>query len=124
KAKNLYPSLTAPSFNQHGGNITNNFTLSMTAPAGGIYYTIDGSDPRLPGGAVSAAAKVYSAPITLSEHSTIKARAIHSGSWSAMNEADFTIVHDFTELLVSELMYHPPDVLDTVGDEFEFIELK
>jgi hypothetical protein len=46
-----------PVFNQDGGRIQPGFQLSMVAPAGTVYYTLDGSDPRLPGGAVSPTAQ-------------------------------------------------------------------
>ncbi|MFT4548999.1 MAG: hypothetical protein ACI9MB_002969, partial [Verrucomicrobiales bacterium] len=42
----FYPSVVAPAFNQHGGSVPPGFELSVTAPAGTIYYTLDGSDPR------------------------------------------------------------------------------
>ncbi len=50
----LYPYIEAPSFyinglNQHGGYINSGDSLMMTAPEGIIYYTLDGSEPRLPG---------------------------------------------------------------------------
>jgi hypothetical protein len=48
----------APAFNRHGGRIEAGFELQMGAPAGTVYYTLDGSDPRLTGGAVSPAARV------------------------------------------------------------------
>ena len=41
----LYPSVAAPSFNQHGGAIANGFQLVVQAP-GPVYVTLDGSDPR------------------------------------------------------------------------------
>jgi len=44
----LYFSGHAPVFNQHGGRIPDGFNLTMTTPRGTIYYTFDGSDPRLP----------------------------------------------------------------------------
>ncbi|MCK4342303.1 MAG: lamin tail domain-containing protein [Phycisphaerae bacterium] len=49
----LYPFVEAPVFYingsyQHGGEIQPGDALSMTAPAGTIWYTLDGSDPRLP----------------------------------------------------------------------------
>ena len=49
----LYPYIDPPVFNingrpQHGGQIPSTHVLSMTASAGTIYYTTDGSDPRLP----------------------------------------------------------------------------
>ncbi len=59
-AAGLYPSLGAPFFNQHGGSIEEGFLLTMHAQQGTIYYTTDGTDPRLPGGAVSPSAVEYS----------------------------------------------------------------
>jgi hypothetical protein len=52
-AKGWFPTVVAPSFSQYGGNVTNGFQFTMSAPAGIIYYTRDGSDPRLRGGGVS-----------------------------------------------------------------------
>ena len=50
----LYPDVDAPVFHingsyQHGGEISEDDLLSMTAPAGTIWYTLDGSDPRSSG---------------------------------------------------------------------------
>ncbi len=50
---NLYPNTDAATFNQHGGSVPTNFNLTMSAPAGSIYYTLDGTDPRTPGGGAS-----------------------------------------------------------------------
>ncbi len=46
----LYPNVDAPSFNQHGGLISSGFDLQMTNEngSGTLYYTLDGSDPRIP----------------------------------------------------------------------------
>ncbi|MCZ6793074.1 MAG: lamin tail domain-containing protein [Planctomycetota bacterium] len=57
RAAGLYPSVDAPDFNQHGGRIEPGFELEMRATSGTIHYTLDGSDPRLRGGAVSPAAR-------------------------------------------------------------------
>lgn len=51
RSMDLYPTLDAPTFlinevYQHGGHIEANQTLSMTASAPSILYTLDGSDPR------------------------------------------------------------------------------
>ncbi len=48
----LYPDVAAPVFHingsyKHGGQILPNNRFSMTATTGTIYYTVDGSDPRL-----------------------------------------------------------------------------
>lgn len=56
--RGLYPSLQAPQMNQWGGIVTNGFTVLFAGTGGTIYYTLDGSDPRLPGGAVAPGALV------------------------------------------------------------------
>ena len=47
---NWLPKISAPGFNQYGGYVSNDFDLRMSNPngAGQIYYTTDGTDPRLP----------------------------------------------------------------------------
>jgi len=49
----MYPSIGAPEFlEQFGGKINPGFVLHLTNPSGvgTIYYSLDGTDPRLPGG--------------------------------------------------------------------------
>ena len=53
KNKGWYPNVDAPEFKvngsfQHGGYVLPTDSISITSPAGAIYYTLDGSDPRLP----------------------------------------------------------------------------
>ena len=48
----FYPSTDAPVYNQHGGSVPSGFNLTMSNGGGAIYYSTDGSDPRLPGGNV------------------------------------------------------------------------
>ncbi len=43
----MYPNLDAPAFHQHGGNLAPGTPLRITAPQGTIYYTVDGTDPRV-----------------------------------------------------------------------------
>ncbi|MEN8865945.1 MAG: lamin tail domain-containing protein [Akkermansiaceae bacterium] len=52
----MYPDILAPALSQHGGSIPAGGGVTMTTNTTAIYYTIDGSDPRLPGGAVSPTA--------------------------------------------------------------------
>ena len=56
--------------------------VGLAAPIGKIYYTIDGTDPRLAGGAVSSKATLYFAPLRLDENAKLLARARHEGRWS------------------------------------------
>ncbi|HEV8542937.1 MAG TPA: lamin tail domain-containing protein [Verrucomicrobiae bacterium] len=124
KAAGLYPSVAAPAFTQRGGNVNPGFSLTISAPAGTIYYTLDGSDPRLMGGSVSAKALTYSGRITLNANATVSARALSGGTWSAMEQGNFTIIRTFKELMITELMYHPPDLGTINSDDLEFIEFK
>lgn len=117
----LYPNLNAPTFNQHGGAVPPGFQLTMTAPNGVIYFTTDGSDPRVPvSGAISPTATHYTAPITLSGGLTqVKARVLSGATWSALSEAVFVESQDLTDLHVTEVMYNPIG-----GNGYEFLELK
>ncbi|MBT5708513.1 MAG: hypothetical protein HOI66_19525, partial [Verrucomicrobia bacterium] len=44
------PALAPPTFNQHGGNVPFNFKVAIQKQDNGtIYFTTDGTDPRVPG---------------------------------------------------------------------------
>ena len=123
----LYPSHSAPVFSPHGGRLPGDgqaLDVSLATDLGNIYYTLDGTDPRLPGGNTSPAAVRYQEPLQLSGTTVLKARALRRGNWSALNEAVFAA--DTADLRVTELMYHPrgqdgDSSFD--ADDFEYIEL-
>jgi len=119
--RDWYPDVEAPIFNQHGGRVDAGFELTMTNPEGDgeIYYTLDGTDPRLWGGALLPAAIEYDDnPVILYESTLVKARVMDNGDWSALTEAVFAIGPVKENLRITEIMYHPPD------PNHEFIELK
>jgi len=125
KAAGVYPNVVAPAFNQHGGQVVDGFQLTMTAPAGVIYYTLDGSDPRLTGGGLSPTAVPYSGAVTFHQNMTAKARALNGGVWSALDQADFLI--DIPQVRITELMYHPQDPplgSPYTEDDFEYVEIQ
>jgi hypothetical protein len=47
----LFPLTDAPTFSPHGGQVAADTPVTLASAADAIYYTLDGSDPRLPGGA-------------------------------------------------------------------------
>jgi hypothetical protein len=122
-------------------------TSSDLAGVAKIYYTLDGSDPRAPGGAVAGTAVEYTGPVTIPGHTVLKARLFKSdepgfdysnlttrmSQWSGL--LDTYYFGDATpaaagNLAVSELMYHPADPTPaeitagfTDSDQFEYIEL-
>jgi hypothetical protein len=67
------------------------FDLSLSggkfqASGSRIYYTLDGTDPRQTGGAVSQSAILYDGvPFSLAESGDVTARSLEGGSWSAIN---------------------------------------
>jgi hypothetical protein len=63
KADGLYPTVPAPLFTSYGGQVQAGAPLRLSQPAGAngtIYYTTDGTDPRLRGGAVAPGAQIFS----------------------------------------------------------------
>jgi len=127
RAGNLYPSLGAPSFNQFGGSVPAGFALIITHTngSGSIYFTLDGSDPRVYGsGAIAPAAQIFSAPVTLNQPTRVRARVRSGTSWSALVEATFAPPQDLSKLALTELMYNPPGFGSFPGSDLEFLELK
>lgn len=53
RSEGYYPDIIAPHFSQFGGSLLPDEDLIMSTDAEAIYYTLDGSDPRLPGGAIN-----------------------------------------------------------------------
>ncbi|NQT86529.1 lamin tail domain-containing protein, partial [bacterium] len=122
----LYPGIVAPTFNQHGGSITPGFGLTMTAPAGTIYYTLDGTDPRAWGGGIAPGAMEYTGAVILDESTQARARVWDGAGWSALNQAVF-LDNVPIPLRVTELMYHPADpglASPYTELDFEFIEVR
>jgi Lamin Tail Domain/Chitobiase/beta-hexosaminidase C-terminal domain/CotH kinase protein len=131
----LYPTLNAPEFRNGpggaligSGQVTPGLALAMALPvaesgttsAGTIYYTTDGTDPRvIYSGAVSSNAQTYSGvTIPINGATTVKARILNGGTWSALNEAAFTTDSALPAIRITELMYNP-----SAGAELEFVEI-
>ena len=126
RSAGLYPALAAPKLSQFGGTVLPGFTLTLshTNAAGQIYFTVNGSDPRLIGGAISASAQIYSGPIPINGNTFLRARVKNSTNWSAVVEAPFTTSDYFHDLVISEIMYNPLGGVGLNGDDYEFIELR
>lgn len=92
EADGLATSFSAPSFNQHGGEVSIGFNLTMTASPGTIYFTTDGqTDPREIGGAADPSASQYVGPLTINSDTTVMARLrTAGGDWSGLVQATFT----------------------------------
>jgi hypothetical protein len=128
----LYPRTTnAPTFSTYGGTFASATSVTISKPAGQagtIYYTIDGSDPRLATGLINPAATsiASSANVSIPTSRRIKARILNGTEWSALVNPAF-IIGGAPALRVSEIMYHPappPAGSPYTADDFEYIELR
>ncbi len=135
RAIGLYPDVIAPSFHvngahQHGGTISPGDVLTIDAPAGSVYCTTDGSDPRPLGGGAPDPADAYAGALLLDAGTHVKSRVYLNGEWSALNEATF-YVDLAPHIRITEIMYNPSEATDdeiaagfTDKELFEFIEVR
>ena len=125
-----------PQYNQDGGTAPPGFVVTLSAPPGEVYYTIDGSDPRAPGGAPAASASLYTGGVTINSTTRFRARTRNTAftrfTWSGENDVTFNLNQPAGSgtLAITEINYNPyartaeeinAGYLD--DDVFEFIEL-
>ncbi len=105
QAAGFYPNLHAPTLNQQGGEVRSGFQVLFTGPSQGtIVYTVDGSDPRLPGGGVAPGGKIGRASVpgdavssetgallVIDRNTVLRCRARDGSQWSALNESFFQV---------------------------------
>ena len=108
------------------------FSMSESSGVGLMYYTLDGSDPRVTWesntggipqtpGAVSHTAIQYQGDILPFDQTTqVRARALNSthpnGPWSGLTEAFFTPGPISANLRLTEFMYHPAEADESLGE--------
>lgn len=119
----LWPTLAAPDLEPRGGVLVSGQRVDLgTPPQGGaIYFTLDGTDPREAGSGIPRGT-LYQNPISLSQSTWVKARAYSGGQWSPLSEALFTPERR-ARVVVTEVMYNPPDWQGWAHTALEFIEL-
>jgi hypothetical protein len=138
--------LSAPVFSRAPGPAPLDSVLTISANtrelSSTVYYTLDGTDPRLPGGAVNPAAfsSLTNATVKLAANARVFARnynAAHqnltgpsenpplSSPWSGPTIGTFVVATP--PLRVTELMFNPappPPGSTNNNDSFEFVELQ
>ena len=87
----LIPDLEPARLGKRGGVVNPGFELEMSAKRGELYYTLDGSDPRLIGGGVSPVAEKYSRSVRISKTSVVKVRVLFKEEWSAIDVLPFEV---------------------------------
>lgn len=140
KDEDLYPTLAAPdlivdhdTINSDTYSFSGTIEMKISNPnsSGGVIYTLNGSDPRLPGGSLNdyAIDGGSIASISITSSTKIMARVKDGDNWGPLKQVCFSFSdEDFSNLKVTELQYHPSaeiTLTDTTDDKsFEFIEFK
>ena len=65
--------------------------LALKSAVGKVYFTLDGTDPRLPGGAVSPSARGFDQPLSVTNTLRIFARTQKENRWSSPFKTRVTI---------------------------------
>lgn len=136
--------LARPTLSLSGGPVNSGQTITLapaTKPNSRVLYTLNGTDPRLPGGAISPAALSNNGPVVLTVTTNIR---VFARSWNPTHQnltgsrnppisspwSGPAIESYYTSLpavRVTEIMFHPPDPPagnTNDADNFEFIELQ
>lgn len=143
--------LRRPVLSSAGGLVPTGYVVTVTVPnakPGTVtYYTLDGTDPRLPGGAIASGVLSNTAPfnVTITQNTRLFARNRNpdhsnvtnasliaiggnppiSTPWSGTAIATYVVATP--PLRISEIMYHPPGlgVVNDTNDpgNFEYLEL-
>jgi len=106
----------------HGLNATatsSDFLISTELVAYEIIEDDSSSDDDISPGIIE-----YTSPVTLTESTHIKARVLDGSTWSALNEATYSVGPVADNLRITEIMYHPQNdpneefvELTNIGDE-------
>jgi hypothetical protein len=121
----LWPTVAAPVFSHSGGQVAPGLTLVISNPnpdgRGSIYYTLDGADPRAPGG--QPVGTLFTGPISITRTTVVKARIWDGQEWSPLAEASFVVAAP-VGLVISEIAYEPTPFQGIDGGLFEFVEIQ
>lgn len=136
----LWGDVPVPTFSPAGGAVDAGTSVTISIPSTArtsIYYTTDGSDPRLSGGDHSPEAILVDpeSAIVIEATSMIRARSrtktVFTTSWGALSESTFRIglsPAGTSNFLISELMVDPESpsdeekASDYSSSNFEYIE--
>lgn len=122
-----------PTFSMPTGRVDAGQGITISAQNGDVYFTLDGTDPRLPDGSIDPNAIRFTTPLTIDSRTTITTRGFNNGEWSAIDTVYYYIdaaPATAGALVISELNFNPHDPIVVLGEpedadnnDFEFVEL-
>jgi hypothetical protein len=131
-ANRLFPQVMPPVIQSEDMPLSKVKKISLVNPnlaEGDIYFTVDGSDPRMTGGGVHG--RKYAGAIQVDKNTQIKARfkSKNTGEWSALAEEMYLLdALAGEELIITEIMYDPdngyPEFIELMNNGEEPVFLK
>ena len=136
----LWGDVPVPAFSPAGGAVVEGSEVTISipeTPRTSVYYTTDGSDPRLLGGDLNPEAILLDPDVgfVVESTSTVRARSrmktVFTTTWGAVSESTYRVglEHaDSSNFLISELLVDPESAseeektLDFSTSNFEYIE--
>jgi len=122
-----------PGFSPAQGIVPFGSTVSLNNPYGNgvIYYTTDGTDPRLPGGGFSPSATPYTGAIPITGPTEITARIYVNGRWGnriespwgAVCKQRYQLPQNYSGIVINEIMYHPGTACGAFTPELDYVEI-
>ena len=103
--------LAPPRWDTQPGPVPEDGFVRFQSDGNDLYVTMDGTDPRLPGGGVAPSAQALSsrrAVVEVDQPLRLMARSYDNGRWSGLLEGYF-VLPEPASLILSEIMYHPSD---------------
>ncbi|MEN8156089.1 MAG: CotH kinase family protein [Bacteroidota bacterium] len=137
----LWSDLEAPELSREGNPLYDK-TVTTDGPTtllvknpnatGTLFYTTDGSDPRMLGGSIAPSAYTVQESqieLTFPSSALLRTRIFYQGDWSPIREINLLAANeDYTNLVITEVHYHPEDMLfqgdSLFSKDLEFVEFK
>jgi len=127
-----YPDVAPPLFNS--GPVTLAVTRLTVAPGfplrvdragsnGTVYCTIDGTDPRAPGGAPRGIAVGAGITLPVTASLEVQARTLHNGEWSALHSLVLDVVASLPIEIHEFMAENDSGARDEFGEREDWIEI-
>ncbi len=127
-----YPDVEPPLFKSNGATL-NLTTLSVTPgfplrieranANGSVYATLDGSDPRDPGGGARGTNIGAALDLTVSNSMIVQARTLHNGEWSALHDLVLHVVASLPIEIHEFMAQNDTGIRDEFGERDDWIEI-
>ncbi len=85
------PEVMAPNLSLKGGEIESGTVITASTSSGKIFFTLDGTDPRLPGGSIRPGSETENR-ITIIRSAQVRARVRTGEQWSPLVSADYIVI--------------------------------